>query len=80
MEAPIARDSGIESYPIQRRIPAPPPMRSAITSAIVNIIDPAIKHNNVNVIPMIFSVSIPISKMGADIRILAQKAVKNKFW
>jgi hypothetical protein len=80
MEAPLASDSGIESNPIQRRISAPPPLRSAITSAIVNIIDPSIKHNNVNVIPKIFSFSIPISKMASDIRILAQKAVKNNIW
>ena len=47
MEAPIASDSGIESNPILRRIPAPPPLRSAIKSVRVNIIDPPIKNNTV---------------------------------
>ena len=77
MEAPMASDSGIESNPIPRRIPAPPPLRSAITSATVNIIEPPIKDNNVNVIPMILSASTTISKMAAEIRIPAPNEVKN---
>jgi hypothetical protein len=58
------------------KIPAPPPMRSAITSAIVKITEPPTKAINVIIIPKIFSASMTMPKMAAEIRIPEPKAVK----
>jgi hypothetical protein len=76
-EAPMASDSGIESRPMPSRMPAPPPLCSAITSAMVKTIEPATKAINVMIVPKVFSASITIPKMAAEIKMPAPKAVKN---
>jgi hypothetical protein len=75
MAAPIANDSGIESSPIPKRIPAPPPFLSAIKSAIVNTMAPPIKANTVAMMPILFSASMTIEKMAAEMRMPAPNAV-----
>ena len=79
-EVPNASDSAIESNSIPRRIPAPPLLRSAITYATVNKIDPNTKKTNIIVIPIVFSVSITIAKIAAEIKMPTPKAIKNNKW
>lgn len=77
MEAPIARDSGIESNPIPSSMPAPPPFFSAMISANVKMMAPAKNANVVKVIPRLVSASMTISNIAAAINIPASNAVKN---
>lgn len=65
-EAPIASDSGFESRPIPRSIPAPPPFHSATISARVKITAPPRKLTSVLKLPMISSDSITIWNIAAD--------------